>query len=211
MENLEMIKKSKKIIAMNRKVRAPKGEVFESNLEEFVNVTKTDEVASLINQIRQTEDKDERRRLKGQLPFRCPHYFRFRDNHRAQDSILPEEFTFQTCVDIDDETMVAQARTRAFILNNKKDSEWQGKLLHMEYSASKKLHIDIRIPVGMTIEEAQRAYCKALGVDFDSDCCSPERMIYIVDSASQLYTSQRRGNNPAPQGLRRAWTGHRWT
>ena len=184
-----MIKKSKKIIAMNRKVRAPKGEVFESNLEEFVNVTKTDEVASLINQIRQTEDKDERRRLKGQLPFRCPHYFRFRDNHRAQDSILPEEFTFQTCVDIDDETMVAQARTRAFILNNKKDSEWQGKLLHMEYSASKKLHIDIRIPVGMTIEEAQRAYCKALGVDFDSDCCSPERMIYIVDSASQLYTS----------------------
>ena len=189
MENLEMIKKSKKIIAMNRKVRAPKGEVFESNLEEFVNVTKTDEVASLINQIRQTEDKDERRRLKGQLPFRCPHYFRFRDNHRAQDSILPEEFTFQTCVDIDDETMVAQARTRAFILNNKKDSEWQGKLLHMEYSASKKLHIDIRITVGMTIEEAQRAYCKALGVDFDSDCCSPERMIYIVDSASQLYTS----------------------
>ena len=173
---------------MNRKVRAPKGEVFEHTLEEFVNVTKTDEVASLITKIRQTEDKDERRRLKGLLPFRCPHYFRFRDNHRAQDSILPEEFTFQTCVDIDDETMVAQARTRAFILNNK-DSEWQGKLLHMEYSASKKLHIDIRIPVGMTIEEAQQAYTKALGVDFDADCCSPERMIYIVDSASQLYTS----------------------
>ena len=189
MENLEMIKKSKKIIAMNRKVRAPKGEVFESNLEEFVNATKTDEVASLITKIRQTEDKDERRRLKGQLPFRCPHYFRFRDNHRAQDAILPEEFTFQTCVDIDDENMVAQARTRAFILNNKKDSEWQGKLLHMEYSASKKLHIDIRIPVGMTIEEAQQAYTKALGVDFDADCCSPERMIYITDAASQLYTS----------------------
>ena len=179
----------KNSIAMNRKVRAPKGEVFEHSLEEFVNVTKTDEVASLINQIRQTEDKDKRRQLKSMLPFRCPHYFRFRDNHRAQDAILPEEFTFQTCVDIDDETMVAQARTRAFILNNKKDSEWQGKLLHMEYSASKKLHIDIRIPVGMTIEEAQRAYCKALGVDFDSDCCSPERMIYITDAASQLYTS----------------------
>jgi len=183
-----MIKKSKKTIAMNRKVRAPKGEVFESNLEEFVNVTKTDEVTSLINQIRQTEDKDERRRLKGQLPFRCPHYFRFRDNHRAQDAILPEEFTFQTCVDIDDESMVATARTCAFILNNK-EGEWKGKLLHMEYSASKKLHIDIRIPVGMTIEEAQQAYCKALGVSFDEDCCSPERMIYIVDSGSQLYTS----------------------
>ena len=177
-----------KMIAMNRKVRGPKGQVFEHTLEEFVNVTKSDKVASLINQIRSTENYDERRRLKGQLPFRCPHYFRFRDDHRAQDAILPEEFTFQTCVDIDDETMVAQARTRAFILNNK-DGEWKGMLLHMEYSASKKLHIDIRIPVGMTIEEAQRAYCQALGVDFDSDCCSPERMIYIVDSASQLFTS----------------------
>ena len=178
-----------KMIAMNPMVRAPKGQVFEHTLEEFVNVTQSDEVASLINQIRSTEDKDERRRLKGQLPFRCPHYFRFRDNHRAQDSILPEEFTWQTCVDIDDEKLVATARTRAFILNNK-DGEWQGKLLHMEYSASKKLHIDIRIPVGMTIEEAQQAYTKALGVDFDADCCSPERMIYIVDSASQLYTSE---------------------
>ena len=178
----------KKTIAMNRKVRAPKGEVFEVSLEEFVNATRSDEVASLITKIRQTEDKDERRRLKGQLPFRCPHYFRFAGDHRAQDAILPEEFTFQTCVDIDNADQVAVARTRAFILNNK-EGEWQGKLLHMEYSASKKLHIDIRIPVGMTIEEAQRAYCQALGVDFDEDCCSPERMIYIVDAASQLYTS----------------------
>ena len=83
------------IIAMNRLVRAPKGQVFEFNLEEFVNVTQSDEVASLITKIRQTEDKDERRRLKGQLPFRCPHYFRFADNHRSQDCILPEEFTFR--------------------------------------------------------------------------------------------------------------------
>ena len=170
-------------------VRAPKGQVFEVSLEEFVNVTKTDEVASLITRIRATEDKDERRQLKGQLPFRCPHYFRFRDNRRAQDNIVPEEFTFQTCVDIDDEKAVANARTRAFIINNKA-GEWQGKLLHMEYSASKKLHLDIRIPVGMTIEEAQKAYTAALGVDFDADCCSPERMIYITDAASQLYTSE---------------------
>ena len=179
----------KKSIAMNRKVRGQKGQVFEASLEEFVNVTKSDEVASLITRIRATENVDERRNLKSMLPFRCPHYFRFADDHRAQDCILPEEFTFQTCVDIDDASQVDIARTRAFILNNKKDSEWQGMLLHMEYSASKKLHIDIRIPVGMTIEEAQRAYTKALGVDFDSDCCSPERMIYIVDSGSQLYTS----------------------
>ena len=180
---------TERLIAMNRKVRAPKGQVFEHKLEEFVNVTKTDEVTSLINQIRATEDKDERRQLKGMLPFRCPHYFRFRDNHRAQDSILPEEFTFQTCVDIDDEEQVEPALSRAYLLNNMEGGQWQGMLLHAEYSASKKLHLDIRIPVGMTIEEAQRAYTKALGVDFDADCCSPERMIYITDAASQLYTA----------------------
>jgi hypothetical protein len=180
---------TERVIAMNREVRAPKGQVFEHKLEEFVNVTKTDEVTSLITKIRQTEDKDERRQLKGMLPFRCPHYFRFRDNHRAQDCILPEEFTFQTCVDIDAEEQVEPALSRAYLLNNKEGGQWQGMLLHAEYSASKKLHLDIRIPVGMTIEEAQRAYTKALGVDFDADCCSPERMIYITDAASQLYTS----------------------
>ena len=179
---------SYKKICCNRKVGASKAQVFEVSLEEFVNVTKTDEVASLITKIRSTEDTDERRRLKGQLPFRCPHYFRFRDNHRAQDSILPEEFTFQTCVDIDDASQVSRALARAYHLN-KVEGEWQGMLLHAEYSASKKLHLDIRIPVGMTIEEAQQAYTKALDVDFDADCCSPERMIYIVDEASQLYTS----------------------
>ncbi len=178
-----------KMIAMNPKVRAPKGQVFEHTLEEFVNVTKSDEVTSLIHQIRATEDKDERRRLKGMLPFRCPHYFRFADNHRAQDAILPEEFTFQTCVDIDDEKQVAPALSRAYLLN-KEEGLWKGMLLHVEYSASKKLHLDIRIPVGMTIVEAQKAYTEALDVDFDLDCCSPERMIYITDAASQLYTSE---------------------
>ena len=98
---------------MNRKVRAPKGQVFEHELDEFVNVTKSDEVASLINQIRATEDKEVRRQLKAQLPFRCPHYFRFRDNHRRQDSLLPEEFTFQTCVDIDDASQVSSTWTSA--------------------------------------------------------------------------------------------------
>ena len=178
-----------KTILMNRKVGAPKGQVFEHTLEEFVNVTRSDEVASLITKIRATEDKDERRRLKGLLPFRCPHYFRFRDNHRAQEAILPEEFTFQTCIDIDDAEQVEPALSRAYLLNNEEGGEWQGMLLHAEYSASKKLHLDIRIPMGMTIEEAQKAYTKALGVDFDADCCSPERMIYMTDAASQLYTS----------------------
>lgn len=176
---------------MNPRVRASKGQVFEKSLEEFVNVTKSDEVTSLINRIRQTEDKEERRRLKGQLPFRCPHYFRFADDHRSQDSILPEEFTFQTCVDIDDASQVERALTCAYNLDKEEGGKWQGMLLHAEYSASKKLHLDIRIPVGMTIEEAQRAYTQALGVDFDADCCSPERMIYITDEASQLYTSDQ--------------------
>lgn len=175
---------------MSRLVHALKGQVFEFNLEVFFNATKSDEVANLITQIRATENKDERRRLKSQLPFRCPHYFRFRDNHRAQDSILPEEFTFQTCIDIDDVEQVEPALSRAYLLNSTEGGEWQGMLLHAEYSASKKLHLDIRIPVGMTIEEAQKAYTKALGVDFDADCCSPERMIYITDAASQLYTSE---------------------
>ena len=106
-----------RMIAMSRKARAPKGQVFECKLEEFVNVTKSDEVASIITQIRQTDDKDVRRQLKAQLPFRCPHYFRFRDNHRSQDAILPEEFTFQTCVDIDDASQVEQALARAYNLD----------------------------------------------------------------------------------------------
>ena len=174
---------------MNRKVNGQKGQVFEMNLEEFFNVTKSPEVASLITRIRHTEDKDERRRLKSQLPFRCPHYFRFRDDHRAQDSILSDQFTFQTCVDIDDVEQVEPALSRAYILNNA-EGEWKDMLLHVERSASGKLHLDIRIPVGMTIREAQEAYCKALGIDFDEDCCSPERMIYITDADSQLYTSE---------------------
>ena len=177
-----------KSIAMNRKVNAPKGQVFEMNLDEFFNVTETDEVASLITKIRQTEDKDERRRLKGMLPFRCPHYFRFRNDHRAQDSILSDQFTFQTCVDIDDVEQVEPALSRAYLLNNT-EGEWKDMLLHVERSASGKLHLDIRIPVVMTIREAQEAYCKALGIDFDEDCCTPERMIYITDADSQLYTS----------------------
>ena len=123
-----------------------------------------------------------------QLPFRCPHYFSFKDGRRAQANIIPEEFTFQTCVDIDDMSQVEQALSHAYIINTN-EGEWQGMLLHAERSASGKLHLDIRLPLGMTIEEAQRAYTKALGVDFDSDCCSPERMIYISDDESQLYTA----------------------
>ena len=115
---------------MNPMVRASKGQVFEKSLDEFVNVTKSDEVASLINRIRQTEDKEERRRLKGQLPFRCPHYFRFANDHRSQDSILPEEFTFQTCVDIDDASQVEKALTRAYNLDKEEGGSHQHSAVH---------------------------------------------------------------------------------
>ena len=179
----------RKSILMNRMVGGSKAQAFESSLDEYVATTQSAEVAELISKIRATTDKDERRRLKSKLPFRCPHYFRFRDNHRAQDAILSDEFTWQTCVDIDNQDEVEPALSRAYLLNNNEGGEWYGMLLHAEYSASGKLHLDIRIPVGMTIREAQQAYTKALGVSFDEDCCSPERMIYITDAASQLYTA----------------------
>ena len=189
MKALQSIRKS---IAMNKSLGAlkSKGNVFEMSLDEYVELTKSKELAELIATIRQTESHDKRRQLKSQLPFRCPHYFRFADNHRAQSSIIPEEFTFQTCIDIDDASQVEPALTRAYILDREKGGRWENHLLHVERSASGKLHLDIRIPVGMTIREAQEAYCKDLGIDFDEDCCTPERMIYITDESSQLYTSK---------------------
>ncbi len=177
-----------RVLSMNQKVRASKAQVFNETIETYFDTTRSAEVKSLIAEIRSTDDTNKRRQLKSQLPFRCPHYFSFKDGRRAQANIIPEEFTFQTCVDIDDMSQVEQALSRAYIINTN-EGEWQGMLLHAERSASDKLHLDIRLPIGMTIEEAQRTYTKALGVDFDSDCCSPERMIYISDEESQLYTA----------------------
>ena len=128
-------------------------------------------------------------RIKGQLPFRCAHYYRFLKNRRAQDNADPTAFLFQTTVDVDDKEYVDQAIERARELNCS-DTIWKGMLLHLEYSARKKLHIDIRMPVGMTIEETQKAYCEALGVPYDESCISPERMIYITDKDSEIYRSK---------------------
>ena len=128
-------------------------------------------------------------RIKGQLPFRCAHYYRFLKNRRAQDNADPTAFLFQTTVDVDDKEYVEQAIERARELNCS-DSIWKGMLLHLEYSARKKLHIDIRMPVGMTIEETQKAYSEALGVPYDESCISPERMIYITDKDSEIYRSK---------------------
>ena len=177
-----------RVLSMNQKFRASKAQVFNETIETYFDTTRSAEVKSLIAEIRSTDDANKRRQLKSQLPFRCPHYFSFKDGRCAQANIIPEEFTFQTCVDIDDMSQVEQALSRAYLINSN-EGEWQGMLLHAERSASGKLHLDIRLPIGMTIEEAQRAYTKALGVDFDSDCCSPERMIYISDEESQLFTA----------------------
>ena len=128
-------------------------------------------------------------RIKGQLPFRCAHYYRFLKNRRSQSNADPTAFLFQTTVDVDEAEYVDQAIEKARELNCS-DTIWKGMLLHLEYSARKKLHIDIRMPVGMTIEETQRAYCEAIGVPYDESCISPERMIYITDKDSEIYRSK---------------------
>ena len=130
-----------------------------------------------------------RQRIKGQLPFRCAHYYRFLKNRRSQSNADPTAFLFQTTVDVDDKEFVEQALEKARELNCS-DTIWKGMLLHLEYSARKKLHIDIRMPMGMTIEETQKAYCEATGIPYDKSCITPERIIFITDKASEIYRSK---------------------
>ena len=136
-----------------------------------------------------TAVKKAREALKKQLPIRAIHYYRFRNNHRSAEDADPESFLFQTTVDVDDEEYVEQALEQARELNCS-DSIWKGKLLHLEYSARKKLHIDIRMPMGMTIEETQKAYCEAAGIPYDKSCITPERIIFITDKDSEIYRSK---------------------
>ena len=133
--------------------------------------------------------KKAREALKKQLPIRAIHYYRFRNNHRSAEDADPESFLFQTTVDVDDEEYVEQALEKARELNCS-DTIWKGKLLHLEYSARKKLHIDIRMPMGMTIEETQKAYCEAAGIPYDKSCITPERIIFITDKDSEIYRSK---------------------
>ena len=133
--------------------------------------------------------KKAREALKKQLPIRAIHYYRFRNNHRSAEDADPESFLFQTTVDVDDEEYVEQALEKARELNCS-DGIWKGKLLHLEYSARKKLHIDIRMPMGMTIEETQKAYCEAAGIPYDKSCITPERIIFITDKDSEIYRSK---------------------
>ena len=133
--------------------------------------------------------KKAREGLKKQLPIRAIHYYRFRNNHRSSEDADPESFLFQTTIDVDDVEYVDAALEKARELNCS-NTIWKGKLLHLEYSARKKLHIDIRMPMGMTIEETQKAYCEAAGIPYDKSCITPERIIFITDKDSEIYRSK---------------------
>ena len=133
--------------------------------------------------------KKAREGLKRQLPIRAIHYSKFRNNHRSSEDAVPESFLFQTTIDVDDVDYVDAALEKARELNCS-NTIWKGKLLHLEYSARKKLHIDIRMPIGMTIEETQKAYCEAAGIPYDKSCITPERIIFITDKDSEIYRSK---------------------
>ena len=136
-----------------------------------------------------TAVKKAREALKKQLPIRAIHYYRFRNNHRSAEDAAPESFLFQTTIDVDDMEYVEQALEKARELNCS-DSIWKGKLLHLEYSARKKLHIDIRMPMGMTIEETQKAYCEAAVIPYGKSCGAPERIMFITDKGAEIYRAK---------------------
>ena len=171
-------------IAMNPQRGGNKGSASCLPLAEYDKLIAQPWLHDMVEQIRGGNDK-----LKGLMPFRCGHYSRFLKNHRSQKDADPTSFLFQTTIDIDDKELVGIAIEMARQLNCS-DSIWNGMLLHLEYSARKKLHIDIRMPVGMTIEETQRAYCKALGVPCDESCFTPERILFITDQDSEIYRSK---------------------
>ena len=171
------------IIAYNPYKNGNKGSVSSQPLSVYDKTIAYPWMADLVAAIRGGNDE-----LKKQLPFRCAHYYQFRDNRRSQKNAVPESFLFQTTIDVDDKEYVDKAIEKARELNCS-GTIWNGALLHLEYSARKKLHIDIRMPIGMTIEETQRAYCEALGVPYDESCITPERMLFITDKESEIYRS----------------------
>ena len=174
----------KHIIAYNPYKNGNKGSVSSQPLSVYDKTIAYPWMAELVAAIRGGNDE-----LKKQLPFRCAHYYQFRDNRRSQKNAVPESFLFQTTIDVDDKEYVDKAIEKARELNCS-DTIWNGALLHLEYSARKKLHIDIRMPIGMTIEETQRAYCEALGVPCDESCFTPERILFITDKDSEIYRSK---------------------
>ena len=189
------------VVAINPYRKGNKGKVFSYNIDTYDKVIGSEEIKKMIQQIRgelpidgvDLNDaqavKKAQERLKSELPFFCPHYGMFKNNVRRQENALPESFLFQTIIDVDDKEYVEKAIEKARELNCS-SGIWNGSLLHLCYSARKKLHIGIRMPIGMTIEETQKAYCEALGVPYDESCITPERMIFLTDKNSEIYRSK---------------------
>ena len=189
------------VVAINPYRKGNKGKVFSYNIDTYDKVIGSKEIKKMIQQIRgelpidgvDLNDaqavKKAQERLKSELPFFCPHYGMFKNNVRRQENALPESFLFQTIIDVDDKEYVEKAIEKARELNCS-SGIWNGSLLHLCYSARKKLHIGIRMPVGMTIEETQKAYCEALSVPYDESCITPERMIFLTDKDSEIYRSK---------------------
>ena len=189
------------VVAINPYRKGNKGKVFSYNIDTYDKVIGSKEIKKMIQQIRgelpidgvDLNDaqavKKAQERLKSELPFFCPHYGMFKNNVRRQENAIPESFLFQTIIDVDDKEYVEKAIEKARELNCS-SGIWNGSLLHLCYSARKKLHIGIRMPVGMTIEETQKAYCEALGVPYDESCITPERMIFLTDKDSEIYRSK---------------------
>ena len=189
------------VVAINPYRKGNKGKVFSYNIDTYDKVIGSEEIKKMIQQIRgelpidgvDLNDaqavKKAQERLKSELPFFCPHYGMFRNNVRRQENAMPESFLFQTIIDVDDKEYVERAIEKARELNCS-SGIWNGSLLHLCYSARKKLHIGIRMPIGMTIEETQKAYCEALGVPYDESCITPERMIFLTDKDSEIYRSK---------------------
>ena len=189
------------VVAINPYRKGNKGKVFSYNIDTYDKVIESAAVKKMIQQIRgelpidgvDLNDaqavKKAQERLKSELPFFCPHYGMFRNNVRRQENAMPESFLFQTIIDVDDKEYVEKAIEKARELNCS-SGIWNGSLLHLCYSARKKLHIGIRMPIGMTIEETQKAYCEALGVPYDESCITPERMIFLTDKDSEIYRSK---------------------
>ena len=189
------------VVAINPYRKGNKGKVFSYGMDTYDKVIGSEEIKKMIQQIRgelpidgvDLNDaqavKKAQERLKSELPFFCPHYGMFKNNVRRQENALPESFLFQTIIDVDDKEYVEKAIEKARELNCS-SGIWNGSLLHLCYSARKKLHIGIRMPIGMTIEETQKAYCEALGVPYDESCITPERMIFLTDKDSEIYRSK---------------------
>ena len=179
----------KQLIALNARQTKEQTRAFikECPLRDYDALTQSPRLKQMAERINSTADDEQQRKLKSWLPFRCPHYTQFRDDYRDREHIVAESFTWQTCIDIDDPELVEKANEMSEKLDIEVGGKWQGLMLHKDYSIRRKLHIDIRLPLGMTVPEAQREYCKALGVACDTSCFTPERFIYISPADFEIY------------------------